>query len=140
MYGLKSSGAAWHAQLSTTLSDMNFTPSKADPDVCMRAACKPNGYEYILVYVDDLLVVSHAPELIMETIRKAYRLIEEPAPPTTYLGATVLTCNVVLPVLIGNGTGLSCADARTVLVVQSEFFLEYHVIFLRYPFCNPLFI
>lgn len=58
----------------------------------MRAACKPNGYEYyeyILVYVDDLLVVSHAPELIMETIRKAYRLKEEPAPPTTYLGATV---------------------------------------------------
>jgi hypothetical protein len=24
MYGLKSSGAAWHAQLSTTLNDMNF--------------------------------------------------------------------------------------------------------------------
>jgi hypothetical protein len=92
MYGLKSSGAAWHAQLSTTLNDMNFTPSKADPDVWMRAACQPNGYEYyeyILVYVDDLLVVSHAPELIMETIRKAYRLKEEPAPPSTYLGATV---------------------------------------------------
>jgi hypothetical protein len=33
MYGLKSSGAAWHAQLSQTLHDMNFKPSPADPDV-----------------------------------------------------------------------------------------------------------
>jgi hypothetical protein len=27
MYGLKSSGAAWHAQLSQTLRDMGFLPS-----------------------------------------------------------------------------------------------------------------
>jgi hypothetical protein len=35
MYGLKSSGAAWHAHLSETLRGMNFTPSYADPDVWM---------------------------------------------------------------------------------------------------------
>jgi hypothetical protein len=92
MYGLKSSGAAWHAQLSSTLYDLDFAPSKSDPDVWLRAALKPNNfeyYEYILVYVDDLLMVSHHPNLIMETIRKTYRLKEEPAPPTTYLGATI---------------------------------------------------
>jgi len=33
MYGLKSSGAAWHAQLSETLYSMNFKPTLADPDV-----------------------------------------------------------------------------------------------------------
>jgi hypothetical protein len=32
IYGLKSSGAAWHAQLSETLYSMNFKPSLADPD------------------------------------------------------------------------------------------------------------
>jgi hypothetical protein len=53
---------------------------------------EPNNfeyYEYILVYVDDLLVVSHCPNLIVETIQKTYRLKEEPAPPTTYLGAAI---------------------------------------------------
>lgn len=35
MFGLKSSGVAWHAQLSSTLHDMNFTPSLVDPDIWM---------------------------------------------------------------------------------------------------------
>jgi hypothetical protein len=92
MYGLKSSGAAWHAQLSSTLQDMNFKPSLADPDVWMRPATKTNGeeyYEYILVYVDDILVISHDPNQAMTTIRLTYRLKEEPTPPNTYLGATI---------------------------------------------------
>jgi hypothetical protein len=92
MYGLKSSGAAWHAQLSQTLCDMNFKPSLADPDVWMQSSTKDCGfeyYEYILVYVDDLLVISHAPKPIMETITKAYRLKDEPAEPKNYLGSTI---------------------------------------------------
>jgi len=91
MYGVKTSGAAWHAQLSETLYSMDFKPTLADPDVWYRAACKPDGfeyYEYILVYVDDILTISHAPSAIMETIKKEYRLKEDPAPPKVYLGAT----------------------------------------------------
>ncbi|MFN9982546.1 MAG: hypothetical protein ACK53Y_21640, partial [bacterium] len=91
-YGLKSSGAAWHAKLSETLRGMNFKPSYADPDVWMRPATKDCGfqyYEYILVYVDDILVISAAPSPVMKTIQKAYRLKEEPSPPKTYLGATI---------------------------------------------------
>jgi hypothetical protein len=64
MYGLKCSGAAWHAKFSETLRSMNFKPSLADPDVWFRPATKDSGfeyYEYILVYVDDVLVVSAAP-------------------------------------------------------------------------------
>jgi hypothetical protein len=71
---------------------MNFTPSLADPDVWIRPSSKPNGeeyYEYILVYVDDILVVSHDPSQAMTTIRITYRLKDEPTPPTTYLGATI---------------------------------------------------
>jgi hypothetical protein len=33
MYGLKSSGAAWHVHLSETLHSMDFKPSYADPDM-----------------------------------------------------------------------------------------------------------
>ncbi len=68
---------------------MNFKPSLADPDVWMRPSTKACGfefYEYILVYVDDLLVISHAPKPIMETIAKAYRLKDKPTEPTNYLG------------------------------------------------------
>jgi hypothetical protein len=92
MYGLKSSGAAWHAHLSETLRSMNFTPSYADYDVWMQPATKADGfkyYKYILVYVDDLLVISHLPHPIMTTIQKAYRLKDEPNEPKTYLGATI---------------------------------------------------
>ena len=91
MYGLKSSGAAWHAQLSIMLRDMNFEPAKSDPDVWFRAASKPDVfqyYKYILVYVDDILAISHQPYRIMNTIKIAYRLKDEPLPPTTYLGSS----------------------------------------------------
>jgi len=60
---------------------MNFTPSKADPDVWFRAAAKPDGfeyYEYMIVYVDDVPAISHRPKDIMDTLEKADRL-KEPA-------------------------------------------------------------
>jgi hypothetical protein len=92
MYGLKSSGAAWHARFSETLRDIGFLPSLADPGVWYRPATKCDGfeyYEYILVYVDDILAVSASPIAIMKTIQKAYRLKDTPASPTDYLGAKI---------------------------------------------------
>jgi hypothetical protein len=97
MYGLKSSGAAWHTKFSETLRSMDFKPSYAGPDVWLRAATKEDGtkyYEYLLVYVDDILVISMKPGPVMETIRQAYRLKEEPQAPSTYLGATVKPWNL----------------------------------------------
>jgi len=68
LYGLKSSGAAWHDHFAQTLHDLGFKTSYADPDVWMHPNVKGNGfkyYEYILVYVDDLLILSHLPMLIV---------------------------------------------------------------------------
>ena len=51
--------------LADTLYDLSYTPSKADPDVWIRPATKPNGLEYYemaLVYVIDILCMSHDPE------------------------------------------------------------------------------
>ena len=91
LYGLKSSGAAFHAFLAETLDDMGFHSSHADPDVWMRPAVKPDGekyYEYILIYVDDILTISFEPERPMEAIGRAFKfkkgLIEKPE---MYLGA-----------------------------------------------------
>lgn len=92
MYGLKSSGATWHAKLCETLRSMDFIPSYADPDVWYRPATKETGleyYEYILVYVDEILVLSALPLPVMETIHLAYQLKEDPAAPKDYLGAKI---------------------------------------------------
>jgi hypothetical protein len=92
MNGLKSSGAAWHVRLSETLRAMDFKPSYANPDIWMKPATKANGfkyYDYILVYVDDLLVISKKPGLIMQSIKHACRLKDEPQTPSTYLRATI---------------------------------------------------
>jgi len=92
LYGLKSSGAAWRAHFAQSLHDLGYTPSLADPDVWFRAETKPDGfayYAYILVYVDDILVVSHEPKTTMEALSKLFRLKDGFAPPTRYLGATI---------------------------------------------------
>ena len=93
LYGLKTSGAAFRALLAETLNDLNYIPSKADPDVYMRAAVKSNGfkyYEYILVYVDDVLCMSDDPTITMKGIQHNFKIkndkIEEP---TMYLGAEI---------------------------------------------------
>ncbi len=46
LFGLKTSGVAWHVQLTETLRSMDFTPSLADPDVWLRPTAKPNGFGY----------------------------------------------------------------------------------------------
>ncbi|MGH7974090.1 MAG: reverse transcriptase domain-containing protein, partial [bacterium] len=103
LYGLKSAGASWRAHLAHTLRDMGFKSSYGDPDVWLRAAVKENGteyYEYILVYVVDLLILSSNCELILTYLEQPglYRL-KDVGSPTRYLGATVgrykdLVCNV----------------------------------------------
>jgi len=92
LYGLKSSGAAWRAHFAEFLHGMGYTSCLADPDVWYKAECKPNGFEYysyILVYVDDILVVSHHPKATMEILAKTFRLKDGYAPPTQNLGATI---------------------------------------------------
>ena len=85
LYGLKSSGAAFRALLAEALYDLNYKPSPADPDVWLRPAVKPDGfeyYEYVLCYVDDVLCISHDPMRTMKGVQSSFKLkddkIEEP--------------------------------------------------------------
>jgi hypothetical protein len=66
LYGLKSSGLRWHERLADTLRSMGFFPSLAEPDIWMRD--KGDHYEYIAVYVDDLLIASKEPKGIIDTL------------------------------------------------------------------------
>ena len=94
LYGLKSSGAAWRAMFSAFITNcMGFTPTRADADVYIRKNHRNGGepyYEYLLVYVDDVLVVSHAPEDAMKQIGTEFEIKnDEYGPPTSYLGAGI---------------------------------------------------
>ena len=92
LYGLKSSGAAWRAHLAESMSDIGYDPCEADPDVWMKSNTDGKGrdyYEYVLIYVDDVLAISHEPNVIMNALTKLYRLKEPPEAPARYLGANM---------------------------------------------------
>jgi hypothetical protein len=76
-YGLRSSGAWWHDHLVAALWQAGFKACKVDADVWMRPAVKADGskyYEYVLCYIDDILIVSERPKRIMEGLEAKYIL------------------------------------------------------------------
>jgi hypothetical protein len=56
LYGLKQAPRAWHARLSSVLATLSFTPSTADTSLFILR--RPELTLYLLVYVDDIIVVS----------------------------------------------------------------------------------
>ncbi|KAI2507356.1 Reverse transcriptase (RNA-dependent DNA polymerase) [Fragilaria crotonensis] len=91
LYGLKSASFSFRSYMAEKLASMGFQSSMADPDVWLRAATKADGesyYEYVLMYVDDILSVSCDPRAILEEIQGTFKFkngkIETPE---FYLGA-----------------------------------------------------
>ena len=89
----------------TVVLEMDFVPTIANPDVYQHPNAKENGfkqyYQYVLVYVDDILILSHDPMTQLETIKSHYEVNSSSiGPPTQYLGADVK--KVTQP---GNPTG-----------------------------------
>ena len=73
---------------------LDFRSCPADPDVWMRPAKKGDGspyYDYVLLYVDDTLVVSENAESILRNEIGRYFELKEASigPPKMYLGAGV---------------------------------------------------
>ena len=76
------------------MSHVGFASCPADPDVWMRPAEKADGspyYEYVLLYVDDTLVISeNAERILREEIGRYFELKEESVGHLTlYLGGRV---------------------------------------------------
>jgi hypothetical protein len=64
---------------------MGFVPSKAEPDIWMRD--KGDHYEYIGVYVDDLIIVSRDCQSIVDALMKDHKFkLKETGPIKFYLG------------------------------------------------------
>jgi hypothetical protein len=91
LYGGKSAGRDYWLHMRSCMEHLNFTSCKADADVWMRPATRTDGteyYEYVLLYVDDCLVVSENPEAILRQEIGKYFKLKEPSigPPDIYLG------------------------------------------------------
>ena len=62
LYGSRSGGACWHGKTFDILQQMDFKPSKADPDIWMRSSKDGTHFEYIAVYVDALAICMNDPQ------------------------------------------------------------------------------
>ena len=70
IYGLRKSAASWFKEFAEALMTLGFVPSLASPCVFMR----DNGdtYDYITVWVDDVMIFSKRAEMLMKAITTLY--------------------------------------------------------------------
>ena len=93
LYSLKSSCAAFRANLDGVLHDCLYVPLKADPDVWIRPAIRTDKsayYEMALCYVDDVMVIVAEPMKNMDGIRAVFKLKRDKAENIVmYLGVSL---------------------------------------------------
>jgi histone deacetylase 1/2 len=75
LYGLKQAPRAWYAWLSTKLIELGFNASKAD--TFLFYFNKGAVTAFVLVYVDDIIVLSSTPEAtagLLRSLKKDFAL------------------------------------------------------------------
>ena len=83
LYGLRTASSTFHSHLHLTLGKLGFKPTHPDSDLLIR----DNGthYEYIGTYVDDLIIASKDPQMIIDHLSVDYNL-KGVGVPEYYLG------------------------------------------------------
>ena len=94
LYGGKSAGRDFRNHLRACMDHLGFKSCPADPDVWMRPALKADGtkyWEYALLYVDDILLVSDKGENVLRNEIGKYFTMKPSSigPPSIYLGGHV---------------------------------------------------
>jgi hypothetical protein len=72
LYGMKTSGKRWHERFSDVLRSEGFFLSRGANDVWMRKAKDGSSYEYLAVYVDDLLIAMKDPRGFCDILKNKY--------------------------------------------------------------------
>jgi len=84
LYGLKTSGSRYHEKFSDTMIDMGYKRSKADADVWMKDC--GDHYEYVCVYVDDLIYAGKDPKKFYDILQCIGYKLKGVGPPSYHLG------------------------------------------------------
>ncbi|KAL7568550.1 hypothetical protein ACA910_002662 [Epithemia clementina (nom. ined.)] len=70
LYGLRSSGLRWSEKLHDIMKDLGFLPSKVDPYIWYRENKDGTKYEYVAIYVDDLLIAMENPKEMIDQLKQ----------------------------------------------------------------------
>ena len=70
LYGLRSSGLCWSQRLADVLRTLGFQPSRAEDYIWMRE--NDGIYEYIAIYVDDIIIVARNPNEIIKALKDVH--------------------------------------------------------------------
>ena len=100
LYGLKGSGASYRNHISNCMRHLGYESCKADPDLWMKPKTRPSDgfeyYSYVLIYVDDILAISHDALNDLNKIDYYFKMKEESiGDPDIYLGSKIR--KLVLP-------------------------------------------
>ena len=91
LYGGKMAGRDFWIYLRSCMNFLGFKSSQGDPEAWMWDAVKSYGtryWKYVLLYVDDCLVVSNNGEKVLKNEKGKYVTLKETSigPPKVYLG------------------------------------------------------
>jgi hypothetical protein len=92
LYGLKSAGASFGHHLADCMRTLGYTRCKADTDLWYKPSIRPDDkfeyYDYVLLFVDDCLSISHDAAAALQEIDAYFPM--KPGSigdPDIYLGA-----------------------------------------------------
>lgn len=91
LYGLKASGREWYDTLTERMEELGFLRTVYDPCVFMSSTSDV----IVIVYVDDLFVLSRSPQLIEGTkkvLEKSFAITESPTT-SSFLGLAIHELN-----------------------------------------------
>ena len=90
LYGLQTSGNAWHEKFADNLRSLGFQTSKADTDLWVKYLEDENTYDFVAVFVDDILVFSKKPETVIEPLKEKFKYeLKGVGEPEYYNGADI---------------------------------------------------
>ena len=72
LYRLKGSCLRWSQKIHDIMLDMGFSPCKADPCVWLRKAKCSTKYEYVAIFVDDLLISCTCASEFIHTLKRKH--------------------------------------------------------------------
>ena len=86
LYGLKTASKSFHDFLGQLLIRMGFLPTRADQDLWYRKSDDYDGYDYIAMHVDDIIIAAKDPSKYMTMIEQEFAVRDLSDSPEYYLG------------------------------------------------------
>ena len=93
LYDLASAGTSWRAHFASIIKEeLGHDSMMANPNVHIKAKLKPDGskcYAYLVVYVDNILIIDLILETSMNVIGWIFHLKDRIEKPSIYLGSNM---------------------------------------------------